>query len=1357
MSSNVIHLPAQFSEGLRCLFHDSTSKELIKSHLQKNRLDRCALHDWLLTKDSHDWLKQQKAPAHYLIRRIFKHADEDDQKKLVEIALLFQELTSPETLGTKLYNNPKMMRAFLNQNPSAFQTLVCSEFQKIKLPKSSTWFADVDMRALYDTHPDLAMWMLTGYTKARVEDYLQSLATEGLGSLIDIQKRCPILLMDLLEYCGSDGSPFFKFIIDCKNPENKLYDLFQEVEVRKAFLSQALQRGAWGPDLLTYALEKSPCFITALFNEIVSYPELRELLFNLQDAKDNFQNILHVAFEKKCLTFIDLLSEPIYQDLFLDLLEDMDEADAYPLERASDEMILYLNETAPQLLEKALFFKDDSGSTCFHKAAVRGKMEELLRRYAFRSDWIKKGLHERDNNGNTPLLVASESAIIPILQADFSCIEEVDNLGRNILHLICQNDVDARFEAFQSLTIPIECYKILLSKQDSSGRTPLHYAAMNAANREYWKQFVLLTLNHSYFTKLEFLNLFSIVNHNNLTPLDELLGSGLSFTVFVPPQEGVDIETLRSRAEKLFRRLLLNPKKGGSPSIFFAAKNAANLEKCIVLIGADDDTIKDTTIRRLEGLRDSEGNSLMHAAALYGNEETYDVLKRNLLFHLIKSKANLLGITPLHFAAHTGNVSFFEAFSTVDQMTLAGLMDHAHLKPIHYALQLNKTSLFKKLLSLETGDDWLQVYHKDKTFPIEFDPDQPEVSLSLIRALRKDSPRFDDLVPYLAKDLHMLKSFLRCASTAQWSFDDLLSIASLLDQEVLRKALYEVYPEGQHPMLLARFDPKKLDYLIGRNEKCLFFMVLSGQIESLRPFFQKKQSEDIDFLPVAVIFRRYEVLDDLQKRIGRLEPWETYISYLRGQPLFKGHTKALEFSLLLGDIPLIRQVVKEMGKDKFFKTLKKGLEYLPKDGSLMKGVESKIEQILYDVDLTHLQESAAKTVILPEASEINLIELLAEFSEINFHNPQAPGYCSSDSLQDDRWDSFDTMQLDPTSVRRGLARLIRYTHRNKAFLGTYQKRDPLLEVSYNKLAGMLRTIVYKLRVMRKQLPPETYMKERNQVLVRLGLAGPHCFGRWMGDSFQLALKLLGRGEEASYQGATLRILEELRENFAQLKASQMSVRSRAPDVSHSHNGIVSRFGEILGIRGAQLMSDPLAPKLKKSPLERIFQKYYNAPALLDRLELEAFSNAEYRNQMIDFTRQHVPKKWGADPARVETYKKIMESIKKSDVWKRATEEISNKFYSKRRRLSLDFDGAFTKEFQKMLAQHEISIEGKNLESLYSAKLGNTGFLKRIIYERIKSDYLEESYRPDEGGHYRFSRDAIVNNLMQLGIIRDAIE
>jgi len=309
----------------------------------------------------------------------------------------------------------------------------------------------------------------------------------------------------------------------------------------------------------------------------------------------------------------------------------------------------------------------------------------------------------------------------------------------------------------------------------------------------------------------------------------------------------------------------------------------------------------------------------------------------------------------------------------------------------------------------------------------------------------------------------------------------------------------------------------------------------------------------------------------------------------------------------------------------------------------LKELRSQVRCLIYyankEININHIKTKDISIDISNVPENINVENLIKIFDEINFTNPNLPGY----------------IKKAGNIKRENLITFVRRIQQREAFLGTpprYAMAD--LMRFYEQIEKAVLFSIYKVTndfenfmSSRKNTPPqkdetEEYRKYINllenkaRLAIDLAIAGELCGARYMGDAMQAYF--LAKGEGAETHGTLKETIYSLLSQKRKEIADSDIATYMTPN-THNFSAYMASLGKLLGIPGTENVIEYLggADFNRHKMLEYFFISY--TPKSIRDAVLEKYKiSQEFREMVYEWLKDQVGG-W-----KEEEYKNIADNI-----------------------------------------------------------------------------------------------------------------
>jgi ankyrin repeat protein len=350
----------------------------------------------------------------------------------------------------------------------------------------------------------------------------------------------------------------------------------------------------------------------------------------------------------------------------------------------------------------------------------------------------------------------------------------------------------------------------------------------------------------------------------------------------------------------------------------------------------------------------------------------------------------------------------------------------------------------------------------------------------------------------------------------------------------------------------------------------------------------------------------------------------------------------LEKAFLLQDIHL----AKKAASSATYADLLSQLESLSKN--YPKSPLGEIEFCYLGISSSHY-EKGCKIAKVPTAPDnIKLTMLLAMFDEINFSDTTAADFRDPAPVYK------QTQTTSVQEMRQHLTTFINRIEGRVAFLGTPDAGSEAIEQFYLTIENAVKHCIAILQGSRTR----EMKRLQDSVVLEYVQAAPHCGGRYYNVAVKQFLRVYV-GKTPTFEDEVYQLLADFREVLF-----HAGINQSAHDV-HDYNYIVKRLGKKYGLPGWQSMAgfdDPYGGVNTRQAEAKFLSLYTPMAIIKEWIEQRLKDNGEFREQLIDWQKAHVPAGWQKEhfdeisnhivllEKNKEPMKKIVEYLSSKDIY-----------------------------------------------------------------------------------------------------------
>ena len=286
-----------------------------------------------------------------------------------------------------------------------------------------------------------------------------------------------------------------------------------------------------------------------------------------------------------------------------------------------------------------------------------------------------------------------------------------------------------------------------------------------------------------------------------------------------------------------------------------------------------------------------------------------------------------------------------------------------------------------------------------------------------------------------------------------------------------------------------------------------------------------------------------------------------------------------------------------------------------------------------NVDHIKTEESSLDASNVPEGITVDTLREL--FHEINFDNPNAPGYMAEGTRRE------ETRILSKEELENQLNTFIHRVNTREAFLGTppgydvprlmdfYQQIEDAVRLSIDKLVKDVAefetqngTNISNFSIEQKR----TYnnlLETRARLVLDLAIAGSHCGARYMGEAMDAYYNIYnaeGISNDKDLQGTLIEILAKKREEIAKEEAQKLG------SDTHEFTKYMGNMGRLLGIPGTKNIIEHLSSGIDTYQLLNDFFQRYTVDTIINTIQEKVKVSKTFREKITDWIKDQT-KDW----------------------------------------------------------------------------------------------------------------------------------
>ncbi len=319
------------------------------------------------------------------------------------------------------------------------------------------------------------------------------------------------------------------------------------------------------------------------------------------------------------------------------------------------------------------------------------------------------------------------------------------------------------------------------------------------------------------------------------------------------------------------------------------------------------------------------------------------------------------------------------------------------------------------------------------------------------------------------------------------------------------------------------------------------------------------------------------------------------------------------------------------------------------------------------LDAHHLVSKNTSIDVSHVPHDIQVGTLISLYDEINFTNPDAPGYMPPSTRRESYGQNVVEFSVD--SLRNHLGTFIQHVENREAFLGTppellvgqlmkfYQKIEDAVRFSLHKVTKDYDDFILQhqgVQITKEHPDYQRYnelLQAKARVAIDMAIAGAHCGARYMGDSIDTYLALRGEvGDNIQgLQGNLYYLLGKVRERIAREQIYQ-----NLGGDTHHFARYMANLGTLLGLPGTEDVIEYLTGgRFDRDRHLRNFFEVYTPTRIREEVQNEIKTSQAFRETVYDWLKDH-SKEWNKDvyTARQEAIISAIKPIEQSSTFVR---------------------------------------------------------------------------------------------------------
>lgn len=317
------------------------------------------------------------------------------------------------------------------------------------------------------------------------------------------------------------------------------------------------------------------------------------------------------------------------------------------------------------------------------------------------------------------------------------------------------------------------------------------------------------------------------------------------------------------------------------------------------------------------------------------------------------------------------------------------------------------------------------------------------------------------------------------------------------------------------------------------------------------------------------------------------------------------------------------------------------------------GVESRMhfhvgrlsqEEIGPDLDLRHLRMQHREISLTQVPQEVKIEQLLDLYREINFTEPERPGYMAPQTRQEGG-KTHTVEELEKT-----LKQFIDHVRNRVPFIGTPPEFDiDGLERFYQQIENAVRFSIHiaqsRIEQFHKEHPGmqaesayQNLLEDRARIAIDLAIAGSHCGARFMGESMDL-YTYFNQGTQCVVMSLGDQLVELL--SRTRLSIARVEAGVWLGSNVHGFSKYLQVMGPLLGLAGTANVIEHLmsTSTFNVERSVRSFFEHYTVPFIIEVVRKHYRTSSAFRDQVKDWIESSVGE-WKRDEYERDIPKKV---------------------------------------------------------------------------------------------------------------------
>lgn len=285
-----------------------------------------------------------------------------------------------------------------------------------------------------------------------------------------------------------------------------------------------------------------------------------------------------------------------------------------------------------------------------------------------------------------------------------------------------------------------------------------------------------------------------------------------------------------------------------------------------------------------------------------------------------------------------------------------------------------------------------------------------------------------------------------------------------------------------------------------------------------------------------------------------------------------------------------------------------------------------------EINIDHIKtdDFALDTSNIP--SEINIHLLANILNEINFDDPNAPGYMPPSTRKEN-----DTIYT-PEQLKNSLETFITNVKTRTPFLGTPASYDiPRLMAFYQQIEDAVRLSIHQIEQKMKAFKLKNgshlsqynlaqlneykgILEDRARIAIDIAIAGNHCGARYMGEAMSVYYSTVEDklSDDKTLEKTLIEILAKKRKEIA-----TEHIQMYLGNDTHAYANYMGRLGQALAIPGTKNIIEQLAHPLDTDKFKRLFFRAYTIDIIIETIQDQLKSSHFFREKVIDWLKEQI--------------------------------------------------------------------------------------------------------------------------------------